>query len=176
MSLFVPHVFTTITKENVATIFSRFGEISSIDLVNKKTNDKVYNVAYIRFENWYDTEENITFQNSLTGGDMKAHVTYDDKWFWIVLENKRMKPKVMTPKKILKRVTIPNAPIKKRFESLHQVARMCDDANHVKRDLFGEDNENCDLVDATYVYYMENEVRRLTELNWQLSHALMLSK
>ena len=170
MSLFVPHVFTTITKENVVAIFSRFGEISRIDLVNKNTNDKAYN-AYIHFKSWYDTEENITFQNSLTSGDMKAHVTYDDKWFWIVLENKRMKPKVMTPKKILKHVTIPTAPIKKRDTSVTQFS-----ISHITRDLFGEDNENCDLVDATYVYHMENEVRRLTELNWQLSHALMLSK
>ena len=171
MSLFVPHVFATITKEKVASIFSRFGEISSIDLVNKKTNDKAHNVAYIRFENWHETEENISFQNRLTSGDMKAHVTYDDKWFWIVLENKRMKPKVMTPKKILKRVVIPNAPIKKINTSVTQFS-----ISHIARDLFGEDNENCDLVDATYVYHMENEVRRLTELNWQLSHALMLSK
>ncbi len=160
MSLFVPHVFSVITKEKIASIFVRFGEISRIDLVSKKTGN---NAAYIRFSKWYDTEENRGFQNQLTTGVKKAHVIYDDKWFWIVLENKRTMPK--TPKKILKRVT-PSTPIKKINNSVTEV-----DISDIVWDLFG--NENYDLVDATYVYYMENEVKRLTELNWQLSQLIL---
>jgi hypothetical protein len=193
MSLFVPHVFAKITKEKIASIFLRFGEIDRIDLVPKKTGDKQpHNAAYIRYKRWYDTEENREFQQRLTGGAMKAHLTYHDKWFWIVLENKRVEkplPPTPMPSPISSPATPPrrNSPIivpgapkkppKKKFNSLNQIARLHtesedDKEKHIAQDLFGDDT--CDLVDATYVYHMECEVRRLTELNMQLSYALMI--
>jgi hypothetical protein len=189
MSLFVPHVFNTITKEKIASIFLRFGEITSIDLVPKKTGNKPHNAAYIRFSRWHDTMSNREFQQQLTSGAMKAHVTYDDKWYWIVLENKRVEkmatplpetpvssPK--TPPRQKKPISVPGAPKKpprKKFESLNQIARLHaeEDQTHIAQDLFGDDTN--DLVDATYVYHMECEVQRLTyevmrlkEMNMQL--------
>lgn len=143
MSLFVPHVFSSITKEKVATVFNKFGDISRIDIVPKKTGN---NAVYIRFTNWYDTEDNRVFQQQLTTGDYRCQLPYDEKWFWIVLENKRvhktMPPK--TPPPSSKSNRIPGAPKKKKQQQ--------------------KQYETYDLVDAKYVYYMECEVMRLTEL------------
>ncbi len=198
MSLFVPHVYAKITKEKIASIFLRFGEISSIDLVPKKTGDKQpHNAAYIRFSRWHDTMSNREFQQQLTSGAMKAHLTYDDKWYWIVLENKRVEkataaplpptpmsspntspatPCPKTPPPRNKMSPVPGAPVKKKkFESLNQIARLQenDDEKHIAQDLFGDDTS--DLVDATYVYYMEREVhqlrleiQRLNQMNFDL--------
>ena len=192
MSLFVPFVFNTIPKEKIASIFIRFGEISSIDMVPKKTGNKPHNAAYIRFSRWHDTMSNREFQQQLTTGAMKAHLTYDDKWFWIVLENKRVEkttaaplpqtpmpspmssPKTPPPRN--KKSPAPGAPKKpsrKKFDSINQIARIHDDQKHIAQDLFGDDTS--DLVDATYVYYMEceleqlrDEIQRLTEMNFHL--------
>lgn len=196
MSLFVPFVYNTIPKEKIASIFIRFGEISSIDLVPKKTGNKPHNAAYIRFSRWHDTMSNREFQQQLTSGAMKAHVTYDDKWYWIVLENKRVEkttaaplpptpmsspatssvaPSPKTPPPRNKMSPVPGAPVKKKkFDSINQIARLHDNNhNHIVQDLFGDDTS--DLVDATYVYYMECEVhqlrleiQRLTEMNSHL--------
>ncbi len=179
MSLFVPHVYAKITKEKIASIFIRFGQISSIDLVPKL--DK-HNAAYIRFSRWHDTMSNREFQQQLTSGAMKAHVTYDDKWYWIVLENKRIEkalpptpmPSPTTPPRQKKPIVVPGAPVKKKkFESLNQIARLHEDQGHIVQDLFGDDTS--DLVDATYVYYMECElyqlrleIQRLNEMNSHL--------
>ena len=194
MSLFVPHVYAKIPKEKIASIFLRFGEIDKIDLVPKKTGDKPHNAAYIRFSRWHDTMFNREFQQQLTSGAMKAHLPYDGKWFWIVLENKRAEkplpptpvsspattpcrsatPCPKTPPPRNKMSPVPGAPVKKKkFESLNQIARLQEDQTHVAQDLFGDDTN--DLVDATYVYYMECEVhqlrleiQRLTEMNSHL--------
>lgn len=203
MSLFVPHVFAKITKEKIASIFARFGDIDRIDLVPKKTGDKQpHNAAYIRFSNWHDTEETREFQQQLTSGAMKAHVTYDDKWYWIVLENKRVQKKTIpalsatplsatpcpetppsspkTPPQQKKPLVMPGAPKrppKKMFENINQIARLHteseDDVRNITQDLFGDDTS--DLVDATYVYYMECEVHqlrleilRLNQMNFDL--------
>ncbi len=188
MSLFVPHLFAKITKEKIASIFIRFGEIASIDLVPKRTGDKPHNAAYIRFSRWHDTMSNREFQQELTSGAMKAHVTYDDKWFWIVLENKRVEkplpPTPMsspsttpkTPPRQKKPISVPGAPKKparRKFVNLNQIACLHEDQSHIAQDLFGDDTS--DLVDATYVYYMEceleqlrDEVKRLTEVNSHL--------
>ncbi len=197
MSLFVPHVHTKITKEKIASIFLRFGQIDRIDLVPKKTGDKQpHNAAYIRFSRWHDTMSNREFQQELTNGAMKAHLTYDDKWYWIVLENKRIEkalpptpmsspntspatplsaaplsaaplsaaPSPKTPPPRNKMSPVPGAPKrppKKKFENLNQIARLQenDDEKHIAQDLFGDDTS--DLVDASYVYYMECEVHQL---------------
>ncbi len=196
MSLFVPFVFNTIPKEKIASIFIRFGEIASIDLVPKKTGNKPHNAAYIRFSRWHDTMSNREFQQQLTTGAMKSHLTYDDKWFWIVLENKRVeKPLPQTPmpspisspssaaplpktppprNKMSPAPGAPKKPARRKFESLNQIARLSnEDQAHIAQDLFGDDTS--DLVDATYVYYMECEVHqlrleieRLNEMNYHL--------
>jgi len=174
MSLFVPHVYTKITKEKIASIFLRFGQIDRIDLVPKKTGNKPpHNTAYIRFSRWDDTMSNREFQQQLTSGAMKAHLTYDDKWYWIVLENKRVEkalpPTPMsspntspaTPPPRNKMSPVPGAPKrpKKKFDSINQIARLHADQENIAQDLFGDDTS--DLVDATYVYYMECEVHQL---------------
>jgi hypothetical protein len=197
MSLFVPHMRTTITKEKIASVFAHFGEIDKIDLVPKKTDGKPHNVAYIHFKNWRDTDENREFQQKLTTGAMKAHLAYDDKWYWIVLENKKVlntlpsspltpfliqnahfpeengavmsengpvtlrisnAQRCKTPPRPNKPLVMPGAP--KRPQKT-QNARISDDEKHIAQDLFGEDMS--DMVDATYVYYMEQENLRLRE-------------
>ena len=167
MSLFVPHMNLTVTKEQVASIFAQFGEIERIDFVYKKTGDKGgHNAAYIRFANWHDTEDNRAFQQKLTTGNNRCQLPYDDKWFWIVLENKKMTKhaELKTPPRKVKFMPPPPPNTPKKI--MKRPKKDLVDLKHVVKDLFGEDTT--DLVDAKYVRILEKTNQKLVEDNLQL--------
>ena len=106
MSLFIPHIFTNVDKNEIQDIIEndyQFGKIKQIDLVSKfnqnqnQTQTHYYNMAYIHFEYWNDTEQNRQFQNKVRAQNNSAKIYYQKKYnkfsehFWIALENKAKK-------------------------------------------------------------------------------------
>ena len=93
VSLYIPHVFANISKEEVINIFEslRIGKVSNIDFVNKISDQTHYNAAYIHFEYWHDNVAARNFQERVLNPAKEARIVYDDPWYWIVLENKAKK-------------------------------------------------------------------------------------
>jgi len=95
ISLFIPRVFTNITKERIFKKFEELlvGKVSRVDLVEKiaKSGDK-YNSVYIHFDHWYQTSYAARLHASVRNPEEESRIIYDDPWFWIVLENKAAAP------------------------------------------------------------------------------------
>lgn len=93
VSLYIPHVFANISKEEVINIFEslRIGKVFNIDFVNKISDQTHYNAAYIHFEYWHDNVAARNFQERVLNPAKEARIVYDDPWYWIVLENKAKK-------------------------------------------------------------------------------------
>jgi hypothetical protein len=93
VSLYIPHVFANISKEEVINVFEglRIGKVSNIDFVNKMGDHSQYNAVYVHFEYWYDNAAARNFQERVLNPDKEARIVYDDPWYWIVLENKANK-------------------------------------------------------------------------------------
>ena len=94
VSLYIPHVFANISKDEVINIFEslRIGKVSNIDFVIKMgDHSQQYNSAYIHFEYWHDNTAARNFQERVLNPAKEARIVYDDPWYWIVLENKAKK-------------------------------------------------------------------------------------
>ena len=97
MSLYIPHVFPNFTKEDVAKAFEDncIGKVKNIDFVAKMTSkegvSKLYNAAYIHFEEWYDNIVARNFHSCVRDPIKEARLMYQDPWYWVVLENKARK-------------------------------------------------------------------------------------
>jgi hypothetical protein len=94
VSLYIPHVFANISKDEVINIFEslRIGKVSNIDFVIKMgDHSQQYNAAYIHFEYWHDNTAARNFQERVLNPAKEARIVYDDPWYWIVLENKAKK-------------------------------------------------------------------------------------
>jgi hypothetical protein len=94
MSLYIPHVFENITKEEIIETFESqsLGRIKSIDFISKLgKNNVAYNAAYLHFDYWFNNTASNNFQEKLKNPEKECRVIYDDPWFWLVLENKTQK-------------------------------------------------------------------------------------
>lgn len=94
MSLYIPHVFDNITKEEIIKTFKSqsLGQIKSIDFVSKVGKNNVpYNAAYLHFDYWFNNTAVYNFQEKLKNPEKECRVIYDDPWYWVVLENKTKK-------------------------------------------------------------------------------------
>jgi len=93
ISLYIPHVFESISKEFVSETFEklRIGKILTVDFVQKMGKDAAYNAAYLHFEYWYDNTAARNFQERVMNPEKEARIIYDEPWYWIVLENKAKK-------------------------------------------------------------------------------------
>ena len=101
LSLYIPHVFTNISKERIAEIFSRLqlGKVSNIDFVLKMSyTGEEYHAAYIHFEHWFNNASAFSFQQSVRNSSEGAKLVYDTPWYWVVLENKAKKHVSGVPK------------------------------------------------------------------------------
>ena len=54
-------------------------------------NGKIYNTAFIHFEQWYDSIITRNFQERVKNPDKEARIVYNDPWFWVCFENKGKK-------------------------------------------------------------------------------------
>jgi hypothetical protein len=91
ISLYIPHVYTNYDKEFIINVFKNLdiGQVKYVDFVLKFGKDgKEYYAAYVHFENWFETETAVNFQERVLNPNKEARLIYEDPWYWIVLENK----------------------------------------------------------------------------------------
>ena len=93
ISLYIPHVFTNISKKMVAETFEhlRIGNVKRVDFVHKKGSNGAFNAVYIHFNYWYDNIAASNFKDRVLNPNVEARIVYDEPWYWIVLENKTKK-------------------------------------------------------------------------------------
>jgi len=79
ISICIPHLFTTITKEQINKVFNglQLGDIESIDLHVGKDFQR----AFIHFRNLYSTEHARCIIKRFKDGET-LKVIYNDPWFW----------------------------------------------------------------------------------------------
>jgi hypothetical protein len=90
LSLFIPRVFSNITREKIAHTFynAGYGVVKRIDLISKTdAQGKKYNSAYIHFDYWFTNPDTVQFQETILTGSSEARIVYDDPWYWVVLKN-----------------------------------------------------------------------------------------
>lgn len=93
-SLFIPRVFTNITKERITDVFRslEIGEVVRVDLVCKQSHNGDYNSVYI-YMNGFDTIASRNFISRVEEtGKQGVKLVYDEPWYWIVLKNLSPKP------------------------------------------------------------------------------------
>lgn len=98
ISLYLPRVGLNITKERVASVFenARIGKVKNIDFVLHMDKKEIqFNMAYVHFDYWFDTNEAVDFQNFVLHpeefGSKFAWIYYDHPWYWQVFENRAHK-------------------------------------------------------------------------------------
>lgn len=92
ISLYIPHVFPNITRETIEKAFQYIGSIKDIDFILKMNQEgKQYYAVYIHFSFWYQSEVAYDFQNQILNRAEGAKLYYENRWYWIVLENKAQK-------------------------------------------------------------------------------------
>jgi hypothetical protein len=93
LSLYIPHVFSNITEEFIASVFAKnLGLVDHVDFVMKQNKyGKIYNAAYIHFAQWFNSANTMNFQEKLLNPELETRVLYDSPWYWVILENKTKK-------------------------------------------------------------------------------------
>lgn len=160
MSLYIPRVFTNISKERIMDTFDAkldIGKVSSVDLIPKEgKNGDYYNSAYIHFDFWYDNNHTRNIQEKIRSGK-ETRIVYDDPWYWIILENHAVK----TPNQRRLRIDLTGLKPEKPERN---------DLDSVKHELFPYEvydfesqvlSESYDLVDAEYANQLEHLVADL---------------
>jgi|TARA_Y100000992_G_C21169369_1_gene445080 hypothetical protein len=99
LSLYIPRVFSQITKEEIIEIFNNLeiGQVSNIDFVPRedKNTGQAYNIAFIHFSKYYDNIISKNFQNKVKSQEEQAKIVYDDPNYWICLPNLNPKTDAM---------------------------------------------------------------------------------
>jgi len=187
-SLFIPHIFANISEERIKSVIenaAKYGQVEQIDLVPKKNADgKAYNSAYIHMKSWNQDEKTQKFLTHLKDTSKQTHIIYDKPWFWIVLENtssdkKKTKildmkdfppltppgtpqavwanlrePEPVTPPRANRDLPLPGAPTRK--------PKAVTSVRNLNQEF---DEYNMNLVDADYVYHMEQDNTQLRSEN-----------
>jgi hypothetical protein len=102
LSLFIPRVFTNISKDTIRRLFEdyEFGGVNQIDFVERiDGSGKKYHNVFIHFEYWCENIVVQHFQERVRDPNREARFVYNDPWYWTVLENKAYKkPMRVNPK------------------------------------------------------------------------------
>jgi hypothetical protein len=189
-SLFIPHIFANIGEDRIRSVIengAKYGKVEQIDMISKKSTDgKSYNSAYIHFKKWNDDGKTKKFLEHLKDDNKQTHIVYDKPWYWIVLENTSIDKKKTnsidikefpslvhvpkTPTRILKKhKTVPGAPVKNKKVNedvaVVVVRNLEEEFQNESLVSTEEEDETMNLVDATYVYYLEQDNTKLRNLN-----------
>jgi len=161
-SMFFPYLKASVDVDQIISVlngFHQLGVVGKIDMVartDKKTGAK-YNMAYVHMIEWNMASPYVqSFLAGLALTDQPNKLFINDREYWTVLENKYEDKKVM-----------PNAPRKapKPAAPTPAPAQI--------EDVEDDEEEMCDLVDATYVWQIEAElakmVQRVSELEGQIA-------
>ena len=92
MSLYIPRVLHSVTKQRMADILMhmQLGVVGRIDVVPVNST---YYAAYVHFDWWFDNVTSRSFQERVRDKEKQAWLTYQEGagGYWIVLENKSAK-------------------------------------------------------------------------------------
>jgi len=100
-SLFIPRVFSNISKERIAKVFNSLdlGIVDTIDFVKKQGANGSYHSVYVHLKYWLSTPASREFRKKLFNDEQEegdkqegAKLVYDDPWFWVVLPNTSARP------------------------------------------------------------------------------------
>jgi heat shock protein HspQ len=149
ISLYIPHIFSNFEKDDVVKVFEsqKIGIVKNIDFVAKIGKDgKAFNAAYIHFEHWFESKNAFKLQKDIKNVEKQARLTYDKKWFWIILENKTQKYNPGDRKKCI------------NLSGLKEVFEEDDEANMYECELaMLEEDLNLIHIDGRYVQQIEEE-------------------
>lgn len=161
LSLFIPHVFSSITEERIAKVFesNNIGIVKRVDFVKKvHKKGKLYNSVFVHFETWFEDSVVANFQERVLNPDKEARIVYDDPWYWIVLKNngpQRLSVTVVKETESLvsdsyaKMLEEKLAQANERIMELQELAaKLLDDANESSKWAQELQAENRDLLDA----------------------------
>lgn len=109
MSLFIPHVFENICKDQIIQVIEnkyRLGKVKTVDTILKADKDHNYQYVYVHFDYWNDNEISRRLQNDILDPNEEAKIYYmsgsssynSDKYYWVVLENKGKRQLIGTRK------------------------------------------------------------------------------
>ena len=88
MSLFVPRCTFETTEDKVRSVFIHLGIIESVQLIPKNSeHGDAYKMIYVHFKEWFNTYDNVLFQERVRCPTTKAKVTCDTNMYWIAVEN-----------------------------------------------------------------------------------------
>ena len=95
-SVFIPRVFSNIRANRIGDTFHNLniGDVEKVDLVAKTSkNGDSYNMAFVHFKGFYDTQAATDFRKEVEDPEIKAKLVYEEPWFWLVLPfEKKEKP------------------------------------------------------------------------------------
>lgn len=137
ISLYIPRVFSNISKEFVANTFEKLaiGKVSHVDFVCKMGSDGApYHSTYVHFDYWFNNEVARNFYDRVIHAEKEARIVYDDPWYWVVLENKGKsrvvngtnvvngrKPRINLKTVVAKRPVVPPPPPEVSYEQLAEI-------------------------------------------------------
>ena len=164
ISLYIPHVFDTISETRILNVFEAFGIVENIDFVPKVGKDgHNYKSVYIHFSKWNNDDKTRLFRKDLSD-NQKVNVTYDKPWFWIVLEYKKkqiMSTPPKTPEQILnkKKPNKPHVNLNPPKLVLDQLVRNLNNETISQMDEVEKliPQESFELVDVGYVRFLEHQ-------------------
>ena len=87
-SVFIPRVFSNIRANRISDTFHNLdiGDVGKVDLVAKTSkNGDNYNMAFVHFNGFYDTQAATDFRKEVEDPEIKAKLVYEDPWFWLIL-------------------------------------------------------------------------------------------
>jgi hypothetical protein len=181
--LFIPYVFPSIDEGKIREVMNAYGTIKNIHFNPKVDADgRKYNQVFINFEEWNEkSETNKMLDELATNG--KTHVYYDEKWYWIVLFNTSKRSKDddankenRPPNKVLAK-SAPSTPTTAAAWTVVGAPKKAKSKKNFDIELGGGGGaaaameaeaeslipvEDFSLVDADYVYKLEEDNKNLT--------------
>lgn len=166
MSIYIPHVFTNITKEFIMKTFENWqiGKVDHVDFTDKiDKKGKMYYSAYVHFDSWFDNIVSQNFQDRVKNPEKEAKLVYSDPWFWVCLEN--------TSSHIVKKVNGSGGERKIKI-NLDDLFASAIASNNVKKNNIENDENNNEIVIYNERKVDMNYVRHLEIMNYKLMYDL----
>ena len=202
MSLFIPHVFENICKDQIIQVIEnkyRLGKVKTVDTILKADKDHNYQYVYIHFDYWNDNETSRRLQNEIIDPNQEARIYYmlgsssynSDKYYWVVLENKgkrqltgARKPRIVideTPaeKKALPEFSTPEKTLKNKdfSELMNAPIKKCDEKIETLDDKINKYIDECakklDFDEMNDDYIEEEDCIDMDEIDIELERENM---
>lgn len=171
LSLFIPRVDATFSKEFVEEAFSDYAIVERVDFVAKQDkNGKNYNATYVHLKEWKNGEEADIIKRKIVNKQCEFYYDrYYSNNYWIVLPNTAKKYVPGDRKKCIDIGNVPAINVKNPEMDVVDEAKFNEDI-----EMLMEEEENYLItIDGRYVQELEDEVVYLRRETARLWDALM---